>query len=248
MNVPEEEPAPTNGAQNGSAGAPKETAPPGPDVSLLSKKDRHILELRNQGLGYDRIAREVKLSKTSIHDRVKELTMRGFLDPIQRPGEKDEDEGGAAGQGGGASIVRSARGRASLQASRTAGEWAVETLDLFTQTGEWAWTTFKQEAAELGFDTCLDWLKDCVEYWKTERLGWQSVLDQKRLLEQEVAQLVAERDLLRDLGAFRTQLMDAVVASNVAGDPLSGEQIAALVSSRLLGTRPVLALPGVVSG
>jgi len=219
-----------------------------PDLTKLSAKDKDILALRKQGHGYVEIGRRVHLSKTAVFDRVKWMQMHGFLD-LTRPGE-DEAEAGGPGQGAPAksAVFKRAAGRAALEVGNAAATMAAETVDVWSKTGEWAWGKFNERAREVGYEDILEWLTDCVEYWETERAGWQTVLDEVHFLRQRVEQQDLLIEELRDHRTLRQELMELVMLANMTGRPFSSEQLSILVLGKDPSAQPVGPLPALPPG
>ncbi len=242
----------------GDAGQPSPNpapppAPPDPsedphEVAKLSKKDQQILVLRKQKLGLLKIGKEVKLSRTAVRNHVNSLIMRGFLSPENRV--EDEEATAAALEDGGQKVVvvNTAIGKATAEAARQAADMAVETTDVFMKTGEWAWRAFNEKARANGYEDIFVWLADCVEYWEVERQGWQPVLLELRMAQQEVEFLRDRVDLLSDLRAARQEVLDAVMMSNLTGHPFTAEQLSVLVLGRVPNAHPEPALVAIPSG
>ena len=246
--MPDEKPDAPDEKDKEKPSSPEPAPSPAPDIAKLSSKDQRILSLRKEGYSMVEIGKRLNLSKTAVFDRVKTLQMRGFLDlskPGEGQGDEDTDDGSSRGR---SSIMRTAAGRAALEASTTAAKWAAETIDLFAKTGEWAWGKYKERAESLGYENILAWLSDCVEYWETERLGWQSVLDELHLSRQRIQQLETFVDDLRDARTLRRELMELVLLSNVVGKPMTGDQLLALLAPREFSASPVRIVPALEAG
>jgi len=216
------------------------------ELAKLSKKDQMILELRRQGAGQRKIAEGVKLSRTQVRNRVNALVMRGYLSPENRV-EEAEGKADSSEEGGAKSVVTSrAIGQATAEAARQAADMAVETTDVFMKTGEWAWRVYNERARDLGYSEIFAWLGDCVQYWETEREGWQPILEDLRATQQENEILRAKVEFLVDMREFRKQVLEAVLMSNLSGTPMTGEQLSVLVLGRaptVYPAEPIRVLP-----
>jgi transposase len=241
--VPDEEPDESPESEPDKTPDPEVVPPEGPDISKLSQKDQIILALRNQGHSILEISKRVKLSKSAVFDHLKRLQMRGFIDmsePVEKQSDREEEPEKRPGR---SRVMNAAAGRATAVAAEKAATWAAETIDIFASTGQWAWTKYKERAEQLGYNDILSWLGDCVEYWETERTGWQTVLDRLHLAEQRVEQLEAQVALLSDRRDERDEIRELAFTLNLAGKPWTGEQLAVLIAGRVLPARPVLAMP-----
>jgi transposase len=216
------------------------------DIAKLSKTDQVILALKKQGASQRVIAAEVGVSRATVRRQINALIMRGFLSPDVREEEEKGDPAEEKKEEGKTAIKKRALGAATAEAAKQAADMAVQSTDVFIKTGEWAWRKFNEQAREEGYDDIFAWLSDCVHYWQVERQGWQPVLEALRATEQEVEILLDKVEMLTDMRAIRQELLDAILVSNLAGHPITAEQLSVLVLGRVISSPPApepMALP-----
>jgi hypothetical protein len=209
-----------------------------PKNYVPSTKDLMIIELRKAGRSYKEISEATGLSKPSVIRHCKDLVMYGYL-TLAPDSEEEADGPKTGGPTVSANVVPArALGAATAAAAKNAMTLATEMMDITSALGQWAWTAFKEEAERLGYENPLDWLNDCVEYWRTERGGWQHVLTELHARREQVEEQRELIQRLRDLREARLDLMERVAYYNMIGAPFTNEQVNAMVLGIPTPTQP----------
>jgi DNA-binding Lrp family transcriptional regulator len=221
----------------------------------LTKGEERVLKLIQAGHSEREVAKAIRMSRSTVHDRIEYLRMRGLLPHVteaQRKREtaelKEEPEGGPLDGGAVAPIAEKSAGAAASSVIRRAAERTTEEVDVFLETGELIWLKFKELAEREGYSSIYSWLATLIEYWQQGKDDWQAVLDELKLARQRVRQLeIVVEDFEEGRESFQ-ELLDAVMVLTLSGRRLSAEELREMRLAMQQTTQPrvaeSIALPG----
>jgi hypothetical protein len=244
---------PEEGESDGPPEAPQKPPEPPPETpkrrpmskaeAQRDQEDSEILRLWNgAGLGYSSVAKAVNLPRATVYNRVQDFIRRGLAEPHPIPAVAQAGDPKAPLGGAMSGPEKSARGRATVEATNDAGAMAVNISDAWYRIGEWATKTFNEAALDDGETDILTFLRDAVEMKKQFANGYGPILDRLHFLEQELEVSQQRIEFLEDARQFRKELMEYVWLANLQGKPFTGDQLVVLV----LGRDPMLQVPNTI--
>ncbi len=209
------------------------------DPEKLGPRLQECLNLRRDGWGYKPIAKRMGVSPRTVGRWVEQLVEKGFDEAAPKPGEStDTTEGDEADTEGekkpataspGRQVAAAAKQRATNVAVVKAGDLSSETIDIWLKTGSWLWQTWEDYARLEGYPNAMEFTEAAISLWIRTHKSLAPLVARVGLLEQRNEELQARVETLTNRDRARQVILDYALWMSLAGAPLGGDQLYALL-------------------